>query len=134
MPRLAELDHQSRDARLYVRLSEEDRVLLMNRALERGMRSATYLSVLARFHLRGIAPLPKDELLALKRSIAELAAVGRHLNQIARALNQDARTPVPGRHEVQVMLKVAEGLRDHFKALLAANVKSWSTGHAEAAH
>lgn len=134
MPKLAQPDQQSREARLYVRLSEEDRVLLMNRAMERGMRSATYLAVLARSHLRGMAPLPKMELLALKRSIAELTAVGRHLNQIARALNQDGRAPVPGRQEVQVMLKVAEGLRDHFKALLVANVKAWETGRAEASH
>jgi len=133
-PQLAEVETPSRDARVYVRLDEDDRVRLRMCAMQRGMRSATYLSVLARSHLRGVVPLPKDELLALKRSIAELAAVGRHLNQIARALNQDARAAVPGRHEVQVMLKVAEGLRDHFKALLAANVKSWSTGHAEAAH
>jgi len=56
-----------------------------------GCARQTYLSVLARSRLRGVAPLAKDELLALKRSIAELAAVGRHLNQIARALNQDAR-------------------------------------------
>jgi len=51
-------------------------------------RSATYLTILAPSHLRGVAPLPKEELLALKRSIAELAAIGRHLNQIARVLNQ----------------------------------------------
>jgi len=29
------------------------------------------------------------------------------------------------------MLKVAEALRDHFKALLIANTKSWEQGHAE---
>jgi len=29
------------------------------------------------------------------------------------------------------MLKIAEGLRDHFKALLVANDKSWEQGHAE---
>jgi hypothetical protein len=67
----------------------------MNRAMQRGMRSATYLTILARSHLRGVAPLPKEELLALKRSIAELAAIGRHLNQIARALNQDGRAAGP---------------------------------------
>ena len=32
------------------------------------------------------------------------------------------------------MLRVAEGLRDHFKALLAANAKSWEVGRAEASH
>ena len=74
-----------RDARLYVRLAPEDRILLSDRAKARGMPSATYVSVLVRSHLRNLAPLPKEELLALKRSVAELGAIGRNLNQIARA-------------------------------------------------
>jgi hypothetical protein len=98
------------------------------------MPSATYVSLLVRSHLRGVAPLPKDELLALRHSIAELKAVGRNLNQMAKALNQDPRAIVPGRQEASSMLKVAEGLRDHFKALLKANQKSWLEGYAETAH
>ena len=52
------------------------------------MRSATYVSVLVRSHLRNLTPLPKEELTALKRSVAELGAIGRNLNQIARGANQ----------------------------------------------
>jgi hypothetical protein len=133
-PPLAEMDRSSRDARVCVFLDEDDRIRLMNRALQRGMRSATYLAVLARAHLRGVAPLPKEEFLALKRSIAELGAIGRNLNQMARALNQDARAHAPGRNEVAAMLKVCEGLRDHFKALLKGNEKSWLQGYAETTH
>jgi hypothetical protein len=40
----------------------------------RGMRSATYMSVLVRAHLRKVTPIPKEELAVLKRSIAELRA------------------------------------------------------------
>ena len=132
-PALADVEKESRDARVYVRLEEGVRVQLMKRALERGMPSATYLAGLAKSHLCGGAPLPKEELLALKRSIAELKAIGRHLNQIARALNQDGRAAGPGRQEVQAMFKVAAGLRDHFKALLEANERSWRT-NAENTH
>jgi hypothetical protein len=39
--------------RLYVRLREDDHLLLEARAAARGMRPATYLSVLTRAHLRG---------------------------------------------------------------------------------
>ena len=131
MPALAEVEKESRDARVYVRLEEAVRVQLMKRALERGMPSATYLAGIAKYHLCGAAPLPKEELLALKRSIAELKAIGRHLNQIARALNQDGRVAGPGRQEVQAMFKVATGLRDHFKALLEANERSWRTDAAK---
>jgi hypothetical protein len=63
--------------RVYVRLRNDDRLLLQARAEVRGMRPATYVSVLTRCHLRQLAPLPKDELLALKRSVGELAAIGR---------------------------------------------------------
>jgi hypothetical protein len=98
------------------------------------MPSATYVSLLVRSHLRGVAPLPKEELLTLRHSISELKAVGRNLNQMAKALNQDVRAAVPGRQEVNAMLKVAEGLRDHFKALLKANEKSWLQGYAETSH
>ena len=121
----------SRDARLYVRLTAEDWRFLRERSSARGIASATYVSLLVGCHLRGAAPIPMAEYLALRHSILELAAIGRHLNQIARALNQDGRAPAPGRQEVQAMLKVAEGLRDHFRALLSANERSWRDGHAQ---
>lgn len=119
-------ERQSRDARLYVRLQSEDRLLLCERAAARGMRPATYASVLVRAHLRSLSPLPKEELMALKRSVAELGALGRNLNQIALALNQGGIAAVPGPGHVVTMLRIAEGLRDHFKGLLKANERSWT--------
>ena len=132
-PKLAETEKIGRDSRLYVRLDVSDRQLLNQQAAAQGTRSATYVALLVRAHLHGVAPIPKDELLALKRSIAELGALGRNLNQMARALNQDARA-VPGRNEVAAMVKICEGLRDHFKALLKANERSWLQGYAETTH
>ncbi|MGO9594788.1 MAG: plasmid mobilization protein [Steroidobacteraceae bacterium] len=123
-----------RDMRLYVRLDPDDRLLLNERAAARGMPSATYVAVLVRTHLRNLAPLPKQELLALKSAVAELGAIGRNLNQIARAINQGQRVAGPGRDELRAMLQVGAALRDHVKALLAANAKTWDQGHAETAH
>ena len=80
-----------RSTRLTVRLRPDDQVLLQARASARGMAPATYLSVLTRAHLRSLAPLAEGELQALKRSVSELAAIGRNLNQIARAANQGER-------------------------------------------
>ena len=119
----------SRASRLYVRLQADDQLLLAERAAARHMASATYVSVLVRTHLRGLAPLPKDELLALKRSVAELNAVGRLLNQIARAANQGDAVSSPSREYFGAMLKVCEGLRDHVAALIKATVLSWTAGH-----
>lgn len=134
-PRLDALEKVSRDARLTVRLEPDDRILLCQRATARGMRSATYVSVLVRSHLRNLAPLPKEELSALKRSVAELGAIGRNLNQIAKAANQGGgRLTGPGREDLRAMLKIAEALRDHVKALIRANESSWDQGYAETTH
>jgi predicted DNA binding CopG/RHH family protein len=131
LPAPPALDNVNRGARLYVRLAPEDWRLLKERSSARGLPSATYVSLLVRSHLRAATPLPKAEYLALKQSVLELTAVGRNLNQIARAMNQGGRPALPGRVEVGAMLKVAEGLRDHFKGLLKANERSWRD-HAEA--
>jgi Bacterial mobilisation protein (MobC) len=95
------------------------------------MAAATYVSVLVRAHLRNLTPLPKDELLALNRSVAELGAIGRNLNQIARATHQAVPISEPRRSDVLAMLRVCEALRDHVKALLKENAVSWKAGYAE---
>lgn len=128
---LEPVDRVARGARLCIRLRSEDQLLLRERASARRMAAATYVSVLIRAHLRALPPLPKDELSALKRSVAELGAIGRNLNQIARAANQGGRVPGPGREDLRAMLKVCEGLRDHVKALIKANEASWENGHAK---
>ena len=117
---------------MLVRLREEDRLLLDARAEARGMRPATYASVLLRSHLRKLTPLPKDEYLALKRSIAMLASIGRNINQIAKAANQGGRMPDSAGAEFRAMLKICVALRDNTKALLKANEISWETGHVQA--
>jgi hypothetical protein len=120
----------ARTSRLTVRLRDDDQLLLRERAAARSMAAATYVSVYVRAHLRSLAPLPKEELLALKKTTAELGAIGRNLNQIARAANQGERVDGRGPHDVQLMLRVCGALRDHVKALLLANLRSWQEGHA----
>ena len=110
---------------MLVRLTVEDRLLLDARAEARGMRPATYASVLLRSHLRQFVPLPKDELLALKRSIAVLASIGRNINQITKAANQGGRMPESVGAEFRAMLKICVALRDNTKTLLKANETSW---------
>ena len=120
-----------RDSRLSIRLAPDDQRLLHERARARGIPAATYLSILARAHLRGLAPLPKAELLALERSVSELGRLGRNINQIARAANQGQHVSAPGRDDLRAILRACEALRDHVKALLQANLKSWSQGYAD---
>ena len=128
------VDRAARDSRLTVRLHPSDQSLLRARAAARGMPAATYVSVLTRAHLRALAPVPKEELLALKRTVAELGSIGRNLNQIARAANQGQQSSVPGREEVKAMIRVCGGLRDRVRELLAANLRSWDRGYDEPSH
>jgi hypothetical protein len=121
----------SRERRLYVRLAREDWRLLQERSAARGVPCATYVSLLVRSHLRDAVPLPKKEFLALRQAVLELTAIGRNLNQIARTIHQGGQSALPGRAEVGAMLKVADGLRDHFKGLLKANELSWRQGYAK---
>ena len=115
---------------MLLRLTAEDRLLLDARAEARGMRPATYACVLLRAHLRQLTPLPKDELLALKHSIAELGSIGRNINQIAKAVSGGGEVPGSVRGEFWAMLKICSALRDNTKALLRANLVSWAAGHA----
>ena len=114
---------------VYVRFRDEDRQLLDARAAALGLRPATYVSVLTRSHLRSLTPLPKEEYLALKRSIAELASIGRNINQIAKATNEGGRVPESVGAEFRAMLKICVALRDNTKALLKANETNWGRGH-----
>lgn len=119
------------DRPVLVLLRPEDRLLLDARAEARGMRPATYVSVLTRSHLRRLAPLPKEERLVLRHSISELSAIGRNINQIARAASDGGRLPGSAREEFRAMLRICEALRDSTKALLMANVTSWESGFGE---
>jgi hypothetical protein len=113
-----------------IRLRPDDRILLRDRAAARGMAPATFVSVLTRSHLRSLAPLPREELLTLKRTLGELGAIGRNLNQIAHAANQGQLVTSPGRNDLEAMLRVCSTLRDSLKRVLLANLKSWEQGSA----
>jgi Bacterial mobilisation protein (MobC) len=121
-----------RATRLTIRLVAEDQLLLKARASARGMAAATYASVLIRAHLRDLSPLPKEEFMVLRRSVTELGAMGRNLNQIARAANQGGRVVGPTQEDLMAVLRACMGLRDHVAALMQGNLTTWETGHAEA--
>jgi len=124
----------NRDARIDVRLEREDWRLLKERARARGLASATYLSYLTRSHLRGAAPLPNAEYTLVKQSVEQLSAVGRNLNQIARAMKHGDRSAGPGQADIDAMLKTTGELGQHFRALLEANSRSWRAEHAATSH
>jgi len=116
-----------RNARLFVRLRADDRVLLLERAAARGMAAATYASIVLRTHVQGVARIPDREFAELRRSVAELGAISRNLNQIARAANATGQVTGPNRQDLQAILRACTALRDHVKELIRANTASWDT-------
>lgn len=104
-------------------------VIFAERASARELPTSTYVSLLVRVHLRAQVPLPTAELAALKRSVAEVGALGRNINQIARAVNQQQWPGAPNRFDLRAILRALEGLRDHFKAVICANLASWDAGY-----
>jgi hypothetical protein len=122
-----------REARLYVRLRREDHLLLRERANGRGLAAATYASMLLRAHLRAMSPLPDRELTELKRAVAALGLIARSLSQVARVAHQSGTTGGSSAGDLRAILRALEGLRDHVKALMLANVRAWE-GHNDEAH
>jgi hypothetical protein len=64
----------------------------------RELPTSTYVSLLVRARLRAQVPLPTAGLAALKRSVAEVGALGRNINQIARAVNEQQWSAGPLLH------------------------------------
>ena len=119
-------------SRLSVRLRDDDLLMLRDRAQARGMPSATYVSFLVRSHLRRLAPLPDAELQAFKITIGELKAVGRNLNQIARATYEGRVTGGASVDELRGLLNVCRSLWDRIKKVVHVNLESWEAGHDKA--
>ena len=107
---------------------------LRERAAGRGMAAATYASIVLRTHLRGVARIPDREFAELKRAVAEVGAIGRNLNQIARVANETRCMNGPSTQDLQAILRACTMLRNWVKELLHANTVSWETSHAETSY
>jgi len=120
-----------RRGRLSVRLTAQDLLHLRARAEARGVAAATYVSMLIRAHLLSVIPIPAGELQALRAATAELAAIGRNVNQIAREV-QSGRVPAGVQLPyLGTYLEVCKALHAHFQSYLRANAASWTSGHAD---
>jgi hypothetical protein len=117
--------------RISVRLRQDDLMLLRQRAMARELPASTYVSYLVRAHLRAQTPLPTAELDALKRSVAEVGAIRRNINQMARAVNQQQWPAGPNRQDLLQIIRVLTVMRDHIKDLIRANLASWDSGNAK---
>lgn len=108
-----------------LRLCPEDLALLRARAGEREMAVATYVAVLVRAHLRHLNPLPRAELVELKRTLTLLTAVTHALHD-AHAPVADSAASSSVARDLRALLEVCTQLRTHVKGLLKVNLTSWA--------
>lgn len=86
--------------------------------------------VLAALHREPV--LTDSEISALRESNREMAAIGRNLNQIARALNIDFRESDKLKHEdIEKLAERIEHHKEQVSALLSRNMSRWDEDDAE---
>ena len=115
---------KSEDVR--VRLSEFEYRELERLAAIRHWKRGTYLAYLFQVHLSGQPRFSEDEMFALRDTTTQLSALGRNVNQIARALN----TSLDEAHlalavPFEKMKALIDQERASIKGLVRANLKSW---------
>ena len=114
-----------RHDRMTIRLRPGDVKAVGSRAGARRMKPSTYIAALVRAHLVQDPPLPPTELAALERATAELSAIGRNLNQIARAVNAGAPAPAGTASLVGRSVEAVEAVREATKVYVRKAVAGW---------
>ena len=129
-------DERQREAderdRISLRLRPGDGQWLRLRAQRRGMKYTTYAAALIRAHLRLDPPIPLEELARLERSLAEISAIGRRINQIAGAVREGQGVDPGLRMDLVAVLPAVEELRRVLREMVKANRISWESGDVEA--
>ena len=129
-------DERHREAeegdRITLRLRPGDGRCLRLRAQRRGMKYTTYAAALIRAHVRANLPMPLEELARLERSLAEISAIGRRLNQIAGAVRVRQAVDSGLGMELAAVLHAVEELRQALREVVKANRISWESADVEA--
>lgn len=112
---------------VHVRLLPSEYEALERLSAMRHWKRSTYLGHLIRTHLNGQPRFSDDEMLALRHIVAQLSALGRNVNQIARALGA---SPAPASLAMALPLRELKALIDEERAgvkdLIRSNLTSWS--------
>ena len=117
--------------RITLRLRPGDGHWLRLRAQRRGMTYTTYAAALIRAHVRADPPMPLEELARLERSLTEISAIGRRLNQIAGAVREGQGVDSGLRAELATVLQAVEELRQALREVVRVNRISWESADVE---
>jgi hypothetical protein len=115
-----------RSRQAHARLTPAEHAELGRVAAERGMSRGTYLAELFRANVYEQPRFSGPEIDALHRAAGQLAAVGRNINQIARALN----TSLDEAHratalDFEHLKKMIDEQRTYVNDLVRSNMRSW---------
>lgn len=125
VPSTARRARETRPDRVAIRLRPGDAGALVRRAKGRRLKPSTYIAALVRSHLVEDPPLPTAELAVLERATAEVSAIGRNLNQIARAINAGATVPPGTASVIGRSIVAVEAVREAAKDYVRKAVASW---------
>jgi hypothetical protein len=110
-----------------VRLADSERCKLLEKVEREGYDNPTkWVTAVVKSALHREPVLTDNEVAALRESNRELAAIGRNLNQVARALNIEFRDS--DRLKQETVEKLAERIEQHkdqVAALLSRNMRRW---------
>lgn len=121
---------ETKNDKLSLRLSAKLKGELTYRAKGQGMTPSAYWIALARAHVSQEAFFTERELDVLRKSNNELTAIGRNINQIARALNTSLDSAHMARaKELEDVAAVVKNNRDYVRGLIRTNLASWGIKH-----
>jgi hypothetical protein len=119
-------------ARLTVRMPRFLMEAAAARGKIKGMAPSRWIAALVQSHLTRLPVMTDDELAGLMVSNRELAAVGRNINQIARALNEAFHETE--RVKIERLAQLNDAIvkqRDAVRALVRASQNSWTVDSAD---
>ena len=101
------------NTRIEVRLSEPTKARLTEYATQSEMTPNQYASMLIQQHIQKNPILSTSEIKAVYQSNQQLLAIGRNLNQIARALNTNQTTSL----SLRLLQELEETISQHTKKI-----------------
>jgi len=114
--------------RVEIRLTQGEYAALCEVAQAAGFSANRWIVAMLRAQITARPQFGESELTVLAESNTQLAAIGRNLNQIARALNRQ-ETIAPYRLKILQTLKVeVDEHLDTVTAVIRANLDRWSRG------
>lgn len=126
-PEKSSTQDEKKSEKITIRITGKDKFRIIKRAKKEGYPSRTSWVtslVLAALHREPV--LTQDEITALRESNRQLAAIGRNLNQLVRALNSDARaTNRITRAEIKDLADQIEEHKANVATLLNQNLNRW---------